>query len=215
MSSSLTGKASELVLPDPSGYPGAPFPEINLKLVVLSALLDNKTIDFGPVYGEFISRILVREYDLDLEGYEPNHLVFDYLARYPLTPEMLGTVETLIFDGSNSAYNYIWPYWGGDSDMFDVYSLKGIEFCPNIRNIDVTAMLVLADLALLTPLRHLTHLYISANTVINIPALLDIKTLEWVRISNGKSDEDSKIPGHPTRLVMEALMNRGVHVQFD
>lgn len=67
------------------------------------------------------------------------------------------------------------------------------------------------DILQLTPLRHIANLDIGVD-VKNIPALLDIPTLESVRILNDDVCADVTTPGHPTRLVMDKLKQRGVRV---
>lgn len=207
---SSAAKASQPSYPAPSGPAGSPFSDINFKLAVLSALIENGIIDLGAP-PQLAAHVLGREFDVGREGYRPIPEVLDYLARYPLTPEMLSAVETFDLDGGGPIYHHIWHFWHGEDDTFDVRSLQGIEHCINIREFGVASMVPSVDVALLTPLRHLAHLDIGVD-VANIPALLDITKLESMRILNDKVYAEVTTPGHPTRLVMESLKQRGVRV---
>lgn len=124
---------------------------------------------------------------------------------------MLDAVETLDFDGGSSIYHHIWHFWHGEDDTFDIQRLDGIENCPNLRDLNVASMLSAVDVSRLTRLHRLANLNIGVDTK-NIPALLDIPTLESVRILNDNVYAEVTTLGHPTRLVMDKLKQRGVRV---
>lgn len=125
--------------PKPSGKAGAPFKDPNLKLVVLSELLRTKQIDLGKPE-DLIDHVMRRHVDVEEEGYELLRPAYKYLTRYPLTETMLDSVTTLEFDGGLDIYPYIWPFWDGESDEFDIRSLIGIEHCRNLKSIKVISM---------------------------------------------------------------------------
>jgi hypothetical protein len=204
------GKASQPPYPEPAGPPGAPFADVNFKLAVLSALADDGVIDLGAP-PQLAEHVLQRPFDIDREGYAPVPAVRDYLARYPLTPKMLGAIENFNLDGGSGIYHHIWHFWHGEDDTFDIRSLDGIEHCPNIRELGVASMVPSVDIRLLTPLRRLAHLHIGVD-VAEIPALLDLAGLESVQILNDTVYAEVTAPGHPTRAVMETLKQRGVRV---
>lgn len=151
------------------------------------------------------------EFDVGREGYHPIPAARDYLVRYPLTPDMLGEIDTVILDGGNAIYAYIWLFWSGEDDSFDVSSLEGLSNCPNIRALEVVAMISVVDIAALVPLRHLSELYIGVE-ITNIGALLDMPGLQSVRILNDRIYDEVMTPSHPTRTLMEKLKERGIHV---
>ncbi len=62
------------------GMAGAPFADPNLKLVVLSSLLDAKQIDLGTP-AQLATHVLGRAFDLEDEGYEIFPAAQDYLER--------------------------------------------------------------------------------------------------------------------------------------
>lgn len=128
-----------LVLPHPQGEPGAPFKDPNLKLAVLTELLDLAEIDLGDV-AQFLSAVTGRAVDVEKEGYEKSHAAYDYLVRYPLAQEMLDKVTDLVFDGGNSIYPFIWRFWDGETNDFDVYSLEGIEALHNLKRVQFIAL---------------------------------------------------------------------------
>lgn len=196
--------------PAPSGSPGAPFADPNLKLAIMSGLLDKGAIDLGTST-ELAEHVLRRKVDFETEGYDPIPAVRDYLERYPLTPEILRQADSLILDGGNSIYFYIWFFWHGEDDTFDVENLAGLGNCPNIKSLDLISMIGLVDLRHLVPMPQLQDLRVGVG-IANIPALLDMPALRSVQILNDRIYDEVMTPGHPTRSVMEMLKERGVSI---
>ncbi len=125
--------------PTPSGVPGAPFKDINLKLAVLSELMEKGHIDFGDPQ-DLYDHVLGRHFDLEAEGYEPVSEARDYLARFPLSQELLDQVTSIEFDGGSEIYRYINYFWDGESDEFAITSFDGIEALRNLRSIRIISM---------------------------------------------------------------------------
>ena len=132
--------------PPATGVPGAPFADPNLKLVVLSKLLYDKTIDLGEPT-DLAEHVLGRAVDLEVEGYGLIPEARDYLACYPLTSELLAAPKELVFDGSGSVYPFAFYFWGGETEDFDVRTLEGIENLVNCEKISISSMLEAVDLA--------------------------------------------------------------------
>jgi hypothetical protein len=137
--------------PAPVDPPGAPFKDPNFKLVVMSELLDRHMIDLG-LRRELAEFVLKRPFDVEREGHALLHPVYEYPVRYPLSKMHLDAVETIVFDGGNSIYPYIWPFWGGESDDFDVQHIEGIELCQNVREVHAISMLNETDFSRLAQL---------------------------------------------------------------
>lgn len=203
-------RANESLYPAPSGPPGAPFPDPNFKLAVMSALLDKGVLDLGTRRA-FAEHVLGRPFDLEREGYAPIPGARDYLVRYPLSKEMLEAVDHLVLDGGDSIYFYIWSFWHGEDDTFDVQSLAGIENCPNIVKLEIVSMIPSVDLGILAPLRRLEDIAIGVP-VSTVEALLDLPALRSVEFLDDDLYDAVTTPGHPVRAVMEALKARGVSV---
>lgn len=196
--------------PAPSGPPGAPFSDVNFKLMVLSALSSQGVIDLGRPPA-LANHILGRPLDMSSEAYDVVPAVLDYLARYPLTADHLAKVETLTLDGGSGIYHHIFHFWHGEDDRFDPRSLEGIEQLSNLRHLAVASMIPMVDIAMLVPLRHLQRLEIGVD-VTNVAALLEIETLRHVQILDDTIYKEVTTPGHPTRKIMDALKARGVRV---
>jgi len=196
--------------PEPTGAPGAPFADPNLKLAVMSGLMDKGILNLGT-RKELAEHVLRRPFDEEKEGYQPNEAIRDYLLRYPLTTDMLNQADSLVLDGGNSIYFYIWRFWDGEDYTFNVDSLAGIGKCPNITSLDLTSMISFVDLKTLTPPLKLQKLNIGVEFT-NIPALLDMPYLRSVRIWGDDIYRDVMTPGHPSRVIMETLKARGVAV---
>ncbi len=128
-----------LVLTPPAGEPGAPFKDPNLKLAVLTELLDLAEIDLGDVE-QFLSAVTGRAVEVEKEGYEKSQAAYDYLVRYPLDQALLDKVTSLVLDGGNSIYPYIWRFWDGETDDFNIHSLEGIETLRNLKRVQFIAL---------------------------------------------------------------------------
>ena len=96
----------------------------------------------------------------------------------------LGSVETLHLDGGSSIYPYIWYFWDGEDETFDVATFAGIEHCPNITRFVASALVDVVDLGQLVPLRRLrtVRLGVPAKT---LEALLDFRDLAEVKLLRG------------------------------
>jgi hypothetical protein len=125
--------------PTPVGARGAPFADVNLKLFVLSQLIYDGHLDIGEPQ-DLYNHVLGRVFDLDKEGYELVPEALDYLAHYPLSPNLLAKVTDLEFDGSAEIISFINYFWGGESDEYDVRSFEGIEALPNLRRLRIISM---------------------------------------------------------------------------
>ncbi|WP_245314321.1 hypothetical protein [Rhizobium sp. R634] len=196
--------------PAAAGIPGAPFADPNLKLVVLSSLLDAKQIDLGTP-AQLATHLLGRAVDLEHEGYEIMPEAQDYLARYPLTDELLATVEEIAFDGGGSVYRYVWYFWDGEDDVFNVTDLSGIELCRNLKSFSAISMIGKIDIQTLLSFERLEYLSLSTGAD-HIETLLELPTLKEVRVLDDEIyDEVTKV-GTPARRVFDTLKDRGVRV---
>lgn len=195
--------------PAPSGEAGAPFADTNLKLVVLSSLLDAKALDLGTPE-DLATHVLGRPAGTQ-ERYEPIPEVLDYLARYPLTDELLAEVRSIRFDGGNAIYPFAYHEWSGEEDMFDVSGLAGIERCPGIVSLNAVSMIGRVDIRRLAPLPRLRDLSIGTD-VETLDALRDLAALKRLRLVGNAVYDEVMTPGHPTRRLLEDLRARGVDV---
>ena len=181
---------------------GAPFSDINLKIAVLGSLVSREMICLGTP-SQLAERVLGRSVDLEREGCALIPEIREYLAAYPLTNVQLGSVETLHLDGGSSIYPYIWYFWDGEDETFDVATFAGIEHCPNITRFVASALVDVVDLGQLVPLRRLrtVRLGVPAKT---LEALLDFRDLAEVKLLRG-----SDLAGE---AVISTLKARGVRV---
>ncbi|MBB2754626.1 UNVERIFIED_ORG: hypothetical protein GGI57_005361 [Rhizobium aethiopicum] len=187
--------------PAVAGAPGAPFSDSNLKLAVLSSLLYAKLLDLGTPE-QLATHVLGREVDLEKDGYELIPEALDYLVRYPLTEELLASVEDIELDGGAAIYPFAWYFWGGEENAFDVKDLSGIRFCPNLKSFSVNAMIDKVDIHALVPLKKLERVEINVPSE-NVDALLDLPALK----------EAGRFRKKPApREIFEELERRGVQV---
>ncbi|MCQ1574308.1 hypothetical protein NFO65_26635 [Neorhizobium galegae] len=196
--------------PAAAGITGAPFADANLKLVVLSSLLDAKQIDLGSPE-QLATHVLGRAVNLEDEGYEIIPEARDYLERYPLTDERLAAVEEIEFDGGGTVYEYAWYFWDGEDDVFDVKDLSGIELCRNLKSFSAISMIGEVDVRTFLPFPKLESLHLSTG-MNHIEALLDLPALKEVRLLNDEIYKEVTTAGTPTRRIFQTLKDRGVRV---
>lgn len=122
----------EKMFQDKSGI----FEDFGFKLVVINALLEKET-SFSEEL-ERMKETYVEPYDGD--GYECIPEMVVYFENLILTEKDLEQVTELSFDGGEDIYFLLMTYWDGESDEFDVKSVKGFEKLPNLKKVDYIAM---------------------------------------------------------------------------
>lgn len=125
-----------------------PFEDPNFKLAVMSSLMDRGTLDFGR-FDTFLQAMEGSDYNYEKDGYDRSIKALDYLTRYPLTQAQLAEVDVLVFDSGNTIYEFIWPFWGGETQDFDVGGLADLKHVPNLKTLSIISMLQNTDLAAL------------------------------------------------------------------
>ena len=192
--------------PAASAASGAPFADVNFKFVVLSSLMDVGVVNVGTP-SQLASHLLGRP--VEVEDNEPMTEVQDYLARYPLTDDILARVESISFEGAKTIYRYIQERW--DYETFWVNDISDIHLCPNVSLFDANSMVGAVDIRHLVPLRKLEQLTCRTG-IEHLEALLDLPALKQLTISDDRIFDEASIVGHPTRRLLSALKSKGVDV---
>ena len=112
------------------------FEDFGFKLVVINSLLEKDT-SFSDELQEMKEKY-VDEYDGD--GYECIPEMVQYFENLKLTEEDLALADKLVFDGGEDIYILLMPNWDGESDEFDVKSVKGFELLPNLKEVMYISM---------------------------------------------------------------------------
>ncbi len=184
----------------------APFRDPNFKLAVMAELIDTRVLDLGD-FDEFLKFIEGPDYDYERDGYAPSQDAYDYLARYPLTERHLESVTFLEFDGGLVVYEYVFPFWDGESALFDISDLDDLRHLPNLERLSVISMLATTDLKPLRTARRLERVSLGlTGEWQNLDALLGLPRLE--RVSLFKSD----LRRWFRNPVLRALREKGVKV---
>lgn len=107
------------------------FEDFGFKLVVINSILEKNTS-----FSEDLEKMKEKYVDnYDGDGYECIPEMVDYFENLQLTKEDLELVRELVFDGGEDIYFLIMTYWDGESDEFDVQSIKGFENLPNLERV--------------------------------------------------------------------------------
>ena len=200
---------SSTTYPAPAGVPGDPFPDPNLKLVILESLLRDGIVNLGT--SEDLAKfVLGRDVDLEEEFSEIEHGIFptiyDYLVRYPITPAQLGSVTSVCFDGGNEIYQLAWYCWDGESSEFEAKSIEGIELCSNLKEFSDGSQLQACDLRLLSGLRQLESIeLLGGSECLHPEALLVMPALRSLKLRNPTSREAA---------ILKTLAAKGVAVKI-
>lgn len=112
------------------------FTDFGFKLVVINALLDKET-SFSEEL-EKMKEAYVDTYDGD--GFECIPEMAAYFENLVLTEKDLEQVTELTFDGGEDIYFLLMTDWDGESNEFDVKSVKGFEKLPNLKKVYYIAM---------------------------------------------------------------------------
>lgn len=186
----------------------APFVDPNFKLAVLAELLDTRVLDFGD-FEAFLKFIEGPDFDYETDGYAPSAKAYDYLGRYPLTPQHLSSVRFLEFDGGLSIYEYVYPFWDGEAELFNIASLADIRQLPNLERLSVISMLESTDLKPLRAARKLERVSLGlTGKWQNIGALLALPRLEQLSVFK----TDLRSPFRDPALI--ALKAKGVEIVY-
>lgn len=125
-------KGAKNMFKDKSGM----FEDFNFKLVVINSLLEKKT-SFSD---ELTERLKKYVDNYDGEDFECIPEMVDYFETLKLTETDLAQVNNLVFDGGEEIYFMIMPDWDGESDEFDVTSIKGFEHLTNLEEVEYISM---------------------------------------------------------------------------
>ena len=186
----------------------APFVDPNFKLAVLAELIDTRVLDFGD-FEDFLKFIEGPQYDYETDGYVPSAKAYDYLGRYPLTPQQLASVRFLEFDGGLSIYEYVYPFWDGEPALFDIASLSDIRHLPNLERFSANAMLGSTDLKPLRAARKLERISLGLiGKWQNMDALLGLPRLERLTLFKSNLRNRFRDP------VLIALKEKGVKIGY-
>ena len=112
------------------------FEDFGFKLVVINSLLLEKT-SFSKKLEEMKEKY-VEEYDGD--EFECIEEMVQFFENLKLTEEDLALVKKLVFDGGEDIYFLLMPDWDGESEEFDVKSVKGFEQLPNLKEVEYISM---------------------------------------------------------------------------
>ena len=120
---------------------GVPFVDLNFKLVVIDELMYNQSV-LTPTFDvrRFAAAHEGREIDIEKEGYDAIPEAMAHFADLPLTAADLVHVTRLYLDGGNEIYGNITPFWDGEDGTFDVRSFADVAHLPNLREIEIVAM---------------------------------------------------------------------------
>lgn len=183
------------------------FQDTNFKLTVINALMEAGVLDFG-FYPDFLKQIEGPDYDYENDGYQLSPKAYRYFADYPLTAEQLAKVEYLSFDGGLAIYPFMFPFWDGESDDFDIRSIADMRHLPNLKTFEMISMQVNPDLAPLrqTPNVQRLDLGLVPGSWQNLEALLSLPNLQAVTVF------DTNITTPTQRAILNQLAARGVKV---
>ncbi|UCM90025.1 DUF6892 domain-containing protein [Streptomyces marincola] len=123
----------------------AQFTDFNLKLLVVERLMyhDGTLAPAFHLGAHLVEQGLVEDDGDPAYTYtEENGLAHqvvpaarDYFTALEISPELLATVEELLFEGGLRVYFHCSPIWDGEDDLYDVRSLDDLPLLPNLKRI--------------------------------------------------------------------------------
>lgn len=122
--------------------------DFNFKLVIIDNLLYNTKPKLFPSFEKEYQNILTS----NTYKNEFNEIInkcgsddycsslYEYLKNLKITQEDLDKIESLYFDGGSQIYVDLAPNWDGESELFDVKNIDGIQQLKNLKKVNVFSM---------------------------------------------------------------------------
>ncbi|MEM7058768.1 MAG: hypothetical protein AAF557_14350 [Pseudomonadota bacterium] len=185
------------------------FQDPNFKLTVISALMENGELTFDA-YPEFLKQIEGSQYDYEKDGYRLSTPAYQHFVDLKISADQLATIQALVFDGGLEIYPYVYPFWGGETEDFDITSLRDLRHLPNLQRFEIVSMLSDTDLAPLKGAQQLRSISLGLvkGSWKNLNVLLDLPALGSVQVF------DTNITTPAQRAVLDKLAGQGVAVSI-
>lgn len=118
--------------------------DFNFKLSVINELMDKSPSFEGMIisYRRRESEFYANGDDFDAEKCELfTKKALELFRNIEFTKKDLLKVESLTFDGGLEIYQMIVPEWDGEDEMFDIHSIKGIEYLTSLKAVNYISMI--------------------------------------------------------------------------
>lgn len=139
------------------------------------------------------------DYD-DVDDNPDYHIVPEIKAELVswLLPRHLPLVDSILWEGGMRTQHWIWTFWDGESDEFDIESLAGIEGCTALRTLSLRNNSAIRDLGPLAAVTTLERVALSGRFR-DITPLRALPRLVELDLSYVTSVKDLRpLRGHPT-----------------
>ena len=121
--------------------------DFNFKLVIIENLLYNSK-NKKPIFEEEYKEILETEryknenYRIFKEMLYDEMCIslYEYIKNLEISDEDLSKIEKMYIDGGSQIYQDLAPSWNGESKIFDVTSIDGIEKLVNLKTINIFSL---------------------------------------------------------------------------
>lgn len=121
--------------------------DINFKIALIDNLLYTKGNQKPSFLEEYNNILNSNEYKNEADEIYNNMLydstcksLYDYIKNLELTDEDLQKIEYLNIDAAAKIYIDLAPSWDGESKIFDITSIKGIERLTNLKEVEVFSL---------------------------------------------------------------------------
>ncbi|MBQ7410912.1 MAG: hypothetical protein IJW20_05990 [Clostridia bacterium] len=121
--------------------------DFNFKLVIVNNLMYNSK-NAKPTFEKEYNEIMASEQYKNENNKIFKEILHDemcmslynYLKNLVISDEDLAKIEKMYFDGGSQIYQDLAPSWDGESKIFDVTSIEGIERLVNLKKIDIYSL---------------------------------------------------------------------------
>ena len=121
--------------------------DFNFKLVLINNLMynsKNAKPSFEEEYNQILRSDLYKsENDKIFKEFLNDEMcisLYNYLANLNIDDSDLEKIEYIYFDAGSQIYADLAPSWDGESDIFKVTSIEGIENLRNLKKVDVYSL---------------------------------------------------------------------------
>lgn len=126
---------------EPYGEETVSIKNFNFKLLVIEELMYTKSL-LTPKFDVY-EFALVKDFDVESEGYDVIPSVVNWFKKLEIPKKFADEITELVFDGGNTIYSQIYPFWDGEDDVFDIKRIPSSDFeaLPNLKKFVTTTLL--------------------------------------------------------------------------
>ncbi len=200
----LEGKAFyERVIHEQSKYPRFIKDDV-LKIAVVESLVRSGTI------GAFDWKQYFQDVPEDRDSTGAHKTIRELIVSRPLNEKLLASVKKVLWNDESDFQALIWKDWDGEENYFDIFSLEGIQYLPQLTVLEMWGNRK-TDLSHLQQVKKLKEFTFHTDNLYSrhLEPLLELPALKRADIRGLRIYERPQI-----KAIVKSLLSRGVEVDL-